>query len=285
MKNVKIVVDSSTGWTKKEAKESGFFYLPLCINDIFENKSYLDDGESITKSQILEYLKDSRLITSQSSVGSIIEVMNSFSENNTVVFVVIPKKISNLYFTIKNLISNKNLKNFFVIDNSFVSAPLIYCLKYIKKYMENFESVEEIQYFFDYVNKKNSVFFAVNDIRYLKNGGRINWGVAKIISSLNIVPVLEMKNGEIVKKGVCKNINSFVQKYVISKIKRSDSVIFISSYNEDDSLVLNTKKRIKDKLPNIQIIFFSLPNTIMIHTGPKMIGFWIPRKIKIVDVF
>ncbi len=126
-------------------------------------------------------------------------------------------------------------------------------------------------------NKLNTQhWFAVDNLEYLKNGGRISPAVAKIGSLLNIKPVLHVDNEGKLK--LFQNVRGRKKslKYLASKVEEmntdiSNAKIFIGHGNcPSDAEKL--KELIQGKVNAENIVVSNLAHTIATHVGPDMLA-------------
>lgn len=117
-------------------------------------------------------------------------------------------------------------------------------------------------------------FFMVDDLMFLKKGGRISATTAIIGSALNIKPVLEInpegkldtltkKHGN--KAALNEILNLFEEEYE----DKSEDVIYITHGN-DQAKADYLKEKILEKHPNAVIYTEMLCPVIGAHTGPGM---------------
>lgn len=119
-------------------------------------------------------------------------------------------------------------------------------------------------------------WFGVNDLNYLKNGGRISATTALVGNVLNVKPTLTVDHLGQLKpysnvRGRKKSISLLAQK-LSDHLNRQEAKTVIIGHGNclDDCLLL---KEIVEKDPNIpNIIVSELSMTIASHVGPDMIA-------------
>ncbi|MFA6830341.1 MAG: DegV family protein [Bacilli bacterium] len=121
-----------------------------------------------------------------------------------------------------------------------------------------------------------NIYFMVDDLMYLRRGGRISSTTAIIGSALNIKPVMEIDvNGKLVtlakkhgtKAALLDILNRFEERYIPNK----EDVIYIcgSDFHEKSDFL---KEHVKEKYPNAKIYDEILCPVIGCHTGPGMVS-------------
>ncbi len=270
-----IVVDSSSGLTKKEAEARGWFYLPLYIT--IDGKEY-EDGVEITSKNFFDICKvESTVSTSCSSVLQVDNLLKKISKPNTfVVFYSISKHLSSQYKNI--LLASKKYENVHVINSENISIPIIKEMVELEIGVNNKEfTIEEG---IDIIENKTprdlnnmTLFPKFND--NLVRGGRLSPSSAKLAKLLKIVPIITLKNGKLEKYGKGRIFNKTVVNTTFDIYKKLNSssedwiIMFGHSNNVDKNLLMQEISTLtKQKKPFIELF---IPPVISIHTGLEAI--------------
>ena len=154
----------------------------------------------------------------------------------------------------------------------------------IAKLIESGKSFEEVVSVTE--ERKNRVcqFFTVDDLSYLKKGGRISGATAAIGTLLNIKPLLRGdEEGHIVSWGKCRGIKKcileIVKKYDELVLDKSADVMMIHGDNEEAIEFLTEKLREHGFTGNTTVEYFE--PVCGSHVGPGSIAlfFWGERKL------
>jgi DegV family protein with EDD domain len=119
-------------------------------------------------------------------------------------------------------------------------------------------------------------WFGVDDLQYLKNGGRINAASAMVGTVLNVKPTLIVdKYGKLKPygnvRGRKKSMNFLVSKLEEHYHPEMTTTIILGHGNcKDDAETM--RKMIQDKYDNVEIIVSELSMTIASHVGPNMLA-------------
>ena len=115
-------------------------------------------------------------------------------------------------------------------------------------------------------------WFTVDDLFFLKRGGRISATTAILGSALNIKPVLHVDdNGKLVSvskaRGRKQSLNALVSKMEETAIEPQKQIVFISHGDciEDAEFVAD---RIREKFGDIEIVINYIDPVIGAHSGP-----------------
>lgn len=138
------------------------------------------------------------------------------------------------------------------------------------------KSIEEIKQWIIDNRLRLCHYFTVDDLKYLKRGGRLSASKAMIGSLLNIKPVLHVNNeGKLVPiskaKGRRKSLEALLNEMTLKCIQPEEQLIFIAHGDcLDDANLLETMIREKFKVKNI--IINEIDPVIGAHSGPGTIA-------------
>lgn len=138
------------------------------------------------------------------------------------------------------------------------------------------QSIDEIATFIESIKLKTHHWFGVDDLNYLKNGGRISHVSAMVGSVLNVKPTLGVDlEGKLIPygnvRGRKKSIAQLVTKFENHYCSDNTSTIIVGHGNSpDDAEYL--RQLIHEKSPSADILVSELSMTIASHVGPDMIA-------------
>ena len=124
-------------------------------------------------------------------------------------------------------------------------------------------------------NKLNVCYwFMVEDLMYLKRGGRVSAATAVLGTALNIKPILKIEMDGTLKnfakaRGTKKALNALVEYYEESSEKKEGERIYILHADSQDSADY-LEEKIKEINPTSRITKMMLSPIIGAHTGPGM---------------
>ncbi len=154
----------------------------------------------------------------------------------------------------------------------------------IAKLIESGKTFEEVVSITEEPKKHMCQFFTLDDLTYLKKGGRISGATAAIGTLLNIKPLLRGdEEGHIVSWGKCRGINKcileIVKKYDELVLDKSADVMMIHGDNEDAIAFLTEKLREHGFTGNVTVNYFE--PVCGCHVGPGSVAlfFWGERKL------
>lgn len=133
-------------------------------------------------------------------------------------------------------------------------------------------TVREVAEYIESIKMNLCHWFTVDDLVYLKRGGRVSSAVALVGGMLNIKPVMHVDNeGHLIKVGTVRgrknSLKALADKYETMALDRENSVIFISHgdcYDEAKELEAMLKAK---GAPDVRLITHVGP-VIGAHSGP-----------------
>lgn len=159
-----------------------------------------------------------------------------------------------------------------IVDTASASIGLSLCCYEAIKMVKEGKSGAEIAAHLESIKMHINHWFGVDNLKFLKDGGRITPMVAMIGTTLNIKPTLTIDRlGRIVPAGKVrgrqKSIALLADKAVTRYDKEFGSAIVIAhGDSEEDAAEL--KRQIRAKLPEAEISVLNLHITIATHVGP-----------------
>ncbi|QGZ97957.1 DegV family EDD domain-containing protein [Mycoplasma sp. NEAQ87857] len=266
MKKIAILVDSSSGLTKKQAAQHNWHFLPLLVSlDGVEYK----DGIELTGTNLFNHfsLNSNNVKTSSTPLGLVHQELEKLSkEYDEIIFFPISKHLSSQYQMLLTLMDEfPKLK---VVQSLYVAILIPLMVKYleqlIKDGMDSDSAIKQVEQWNN--DFKVTLLPKYND--YLVKGGRLHPTAATIAKLLKIVPLIAFDNGQLIKEGKGRIFLKSVYNSIDDKVMDDDSefIILHSNNNDINEIVdyIQTKH-------NKKVYVALLPNVIAIHTGPEAI--------------
>lgn len=274
--SVRIICDSASDITQKQAKELGITVLPLKI--LWEGKEYLD-GVDITTKEFFEKLieTDELPTTSQLSPYDYEAVFKEVKETgDTAVCFTISSKLSGT-FQSANIANEEYADSVIVVDtlNAALGEQII-----VKRAVELRDSGKSAKEIADIINeeKKNvRVVALIDTLEYLKKGGRISSTAAIAGAVLNIKPVLAIADGVIEVLGKARGSKNGNNKLI--ELVKKEGIDFTRPFlltyaglNDDilQKYIQDSKSLYEGKTTQLPIT--PMGSAIGTHVGPGAIG-------------
>lgn len=278
MNRIALMCDSSADITMEEAAELDIHVVRMPI--VIDGKDFKEELE-ISDQEFIEAMRsDKRVTTTQPSLGDFIMMWEELlKEYDEVFYIPLSKALSG---TCRNAIqlAEKYKGRVTVVDSEYVCSPVVVQLQEARKMFE-------LGYTADEVKKKletESDMFAIlipEDLKYLKNGGRISPATAALGGLLKIHPLLKVEHGAIDVQDKVRTLPKAHKegiRVVTENINPEDYYwMIIDADNRAASDQLKQNLEAVTGQPVMQRVFKPI---IMCHVGPGTIGFGRIRKMR-----
>ncbi|MEG1880512.1 MAG: DegV family protein, partial [Oscillospiraceae bacterium] len=279
----KIMVDKAADIEKDVANELGIEVLPFIIN--VGDESIVADINLDTES-FYEKVEAASSVptTSQMSPNDLEKCYRRLAaDGSSVIYISISANASGINNTANLVARELNDEGFdiTVVDSTMFSSAIGYPAIEAAKLAQNNASKEEILSYLTETFNRDSVYFMVDDLTFLKKGGRIKATTMVIGSMLDIKPILMIKDGlvEAYKKvrGTKKAL-SILCGYVEERMENpSENEVLILHSRATENLETLTKM-IEDKVHPAKISTGNVGPVITSHAGLGVIGVYFKHK-------
>ena len=185
--------------------------------------------------------------------------------------------IQAVYATREALLAEYPGRKFIVVDTLSISAPqAILVLKAHEMYRAG-KSIEEVAWWLEDNKLRAQAWFTVDDLKYLRRGGRVSPAAAAIGTMIDLKPILiESLEGKLVPiakmRGRRKAINYIVEQAVANIEDQTEAMGIILQGDcmpEAEAL----KKQLQEALPQMNILIHHIGPVIGAHAGPGTLAF------------
>ena len=239
MKDYIILTDSSCDLTPALAKEAQVEVIPLQLTmEGKEYKNYLDGREIDSKSFYAKLREGITANTSAVNPDVFTEVFRKVIEDgNDVLYLGFSSGLSTTFnsarLAAQQLADKYPERKIITVDTLAASAGQGLILKLTLDKQKEGATIEEAAAFAEDIKFKISIWFTVDDLVYLKRGGRVSPTAAFFGNMLGIKPVLHMDNeGHLIPlskvRGRKTSIAALADKYGALATKLDSGDIFIS---------------------------------------------------------
>lgn len=282
MRKTGIVTDSHSSISQEEATRLGIYVLPM---PFYMNGTCYYEGMNITREEFLERLgRLEDISTSQPSPEAVMELWDkALSEYEDILYIPISSGLSGSCQTAMMLAQEEKYEGkVYVVDNGSVSTPLHQSILDALELLNAGCSAAEVKERMEKVKTHAGIYIAVDDLKYLKHGGRISAGVALVGGLLHVKPVLHFDIGILELHKNCRGLKRAKQT-MIEDVKK---VIAESYQTEYDTGVLQIVaasssgkeeteawvKEIEEAFPGRSILCDDLSFGVTCHIGPGGLG-------------
>lgn len=277
-----IVTDSHSGISQGEAQKLGIFVLPM---PFYMNETCYYEGVNITRAEFLERLgRLENISTSQPSPEAVMELWDKALETyQDILYIPISSGLSGSCQTAMMLAREEKYEGkVYVVDNGSVSTPLHQSILDALELLETGCSAAEVKTRMEAVKTRAGIYIAVDDLKYLKHGGRISAGVALVGGLLNVKPVLHFYIGILELYKNCRGLKRAKQT-MIEEVKKVIEQSYQREYEEGRLHIVAATSSGKEEtdawvneieaaFPGHKILCDDLSFGVTCHIGPGGLG-------------
>lgn len=292
MREFSIISDGSCDLSEEDVLALGVQVVPFYVS--FENEKYLKEKEEIGIRDFYQKLVDNPSIFPKSSMPTAEDYLAVFEKTypNKILCITITKKFSgslNSALLAKNMYLEKHPDAIIEVVDSTVNTVLQgLFVREVVRMRDSGLSLEQTLIHIDKIKDTGRIYFTVNGLSYLKNGGRIGKVSAVIGNILKINPLIILKNGEIQSGGIALSRKRAILK-TLDKLKdyfqkyneNMDDYIISIGYGYSKEEAEEYRKKVEEILKRPVDCFDQIGATIAVHTGPYPLGLAFIKKFDV----
>jgi DegV family protein with EDD domain len=273
MKQYVLLTESGSDLSAELAREYGIKVIPMYVQ--LNEKTYADGG--ISSAEMLDFCDKSGVIPTTSAPNPAdFELMyrQIRSEDPDSIIIHIAYSAQTTCSYQNSIIADAGYENIYHVDSEHVSAGLgavvIKSAGYLRTHpdVEPAELVDKIKE----ISKHMKFHFVVQDMRYLKAGGRCSNAQYLMAQILGIKPLIEMRNGLLVAtrryrgkmERVCEKV---VEDFFNSADINTDEIYLGYSHGLSKEIRAKIEQKCHAHHVN-QIVWFAAGCIISTHGGP-----------------
>ena len=277
-----VMTDTNSGITKRVADKFGIHLIHMPI--VIDGKVFYE-GENLTRKDFFDKLFScNRISTSQPSIGDIINEWDNIlnSGYDEIIYIPMSSGLSSACGIATGIAQDYKGK-IQVIDNHRVSVTLKDSVFHAKSLVDMGFCAKEIKNILEKDALNSIIYIAVDNLDYLKKGGRITPVVAMIGTIFSIKPILKIQGEKLdlfsktrgnIKKCGFKIIDA-IKFDLENRFKDQDLNrlhIGIAGASLDECEKNDWLSILKGIFPFADIYYDSLPYSVICHTGPNALG-------------
>lgn len=277
MSKIIIVTDSNSGISKEEAEKIGVVVIPMPF--FIEGKTYYEEI-SLSQDEFYQMLVAGKNIsTSQPSIGKICALWDELlKEYDEIVQIPMSSSLSMNCDTATTFSQEKEyLGKVHIVNNMRISVTQRQSVYDALKLIKEGKSGEEIKEILENDALNSSIYITVQDLKYLKRGGRITPAAAAIGSLIGIKPVLQIQGKKLDAFRKCRGMKagklmmiSAAKNDIKNRLGDDNSKIHVAvahSNNEEEAKIF--LEEIKKEIPNAKDYYIDhLSLSVSCHIGP-----------------
>ncbi len=271
--------DSDLPYDLKVKYDIPIVNMPYSLN----GKEYFDDlGQTIDHKSYYDAMRNGAVpVTSGLNEDTYIEYFEPVLQHSDLLFVAFSSQLSStiqaVYSAQEKLRAKYPQRRFEVVDTLSMSGPMTLLILHAHEMYRNGASMDEVIRWIKDNYMRSQVFFVVDDLKYLRRGGRISGAAAVVGTMLDLKPIIvETKEGKLLNvnkiRGRRRAISYLVEQSVENIVDPTESICIILHGDclADAELL---KKEILERIPTLTIRIDNVGPVIGAHCGPGTLAF------------
>lgn len=274
MENIVIVTDSTSDLSKDIIEKHGVVVVPLTVT--YKGMSY-KDGVDLSIDELISFLDESDELpkTSQVNPKEFYDVYKKLiDEGKEIISIHLSSGVSGTFQSANIAKEMLNTDKIHIIDSKVVSFGTGLLVLLAIELLKQGKAIKEVVDTLKDYSKKVRVAFAVDDLEYIKKGGRLSGAQTTIAKILNIKPIIHMEDGKLYVydkvmglKRAIERLTEYLEEMDVDTSKPI-AVGTVSYFEEREQLGTMVKERY-----NIEkILNFIAGTVIATYSGPGVVG-------------
>ncbi len=271
--------DSDLPFDLKTRYDIPVVYMPYAV----DGKEYLDDlGQALDHKAYYDAMRNGATpVTSALNKATYLDYFEPVLKEKDLLFVAFSSKMSmtlrEVYAAREELLQKYPERKFIVVDTLSISCPMTLLVLKAHELYRSGAPIEEVAGWIEKNRLRAQAFFTVDDLKYLKRGGRISSTAAAVGTMLDLKPIIvESKEGTLISvdkvRGRKRAINYLVEHSLENIVDPAESIAFIlhADAPEDAARLYDL---IHARLPELEIRIDPIGPVIGAHCGPGTLAF------------
>ncbi|MBQ6399522.1 MAG: DegV family protein [Clostridia bacterium] len=270
--------DSDLPFHLKEQYDIPVVYMPYALN----GKEYFDDlGQMLDHKSYYDAMREGAVpVTSALNEASYLEYFEPVLKKTDLLFVAFSSKLSStiqaIYAARETLLKSYPERKFIVVDTLSISGPQTLLVLKAHAMYRSGASIDEVAEWLETNKLRAQALFMVDDLKYLKRGGRISPMAATVGSMLDLKPVIyEAKDGSLQAiqkiRGRKKATAYMVDKMMEFAPDPEESPVLVL-HADDPEDAERCRSLVAQKLPGADILVENVGPVIGAHCGPGTVA-------------
>ncbi len=273
---IRILTDSASDILPAEAEQLGVTVIPL--NVTLEDGTILRDGVDMTPSAYYEILAGCRKLPTTSQPSP--ELFENFfleaaAAGDEVIGIFLSHALSGTYQCAKLAADMANVDNVLFVDSGHVCLSEALLVRLAVQLRDSGKTAGQIAAILEHAKEHLHLVAAIDDLKYLRKGGRLPAAVAVAGGMLGIKPLITIQDGKVAMAGKARGLpGAYVA--LFKKVEEmggiSPAFPAMAGYTVSPREVAPIQTYLRDNLQQEDLLVRQIGCVIGTHAGPGAFG-------------
>ena len=273
---IRILTDSASDILPAEAEQLGVTVIPL--NVTLEDGTVLRDGVDMTPSAYYEILAGCRKLPTTSQPSP--ELFENFfleatAAGDEVIGIFLSHALSGTYQCAKLAADMANVDNVLFVDSGHVCLSEALLVRLAVQLRDSGKTAGQIAAILEHAKEHLHLVAAIDDLKYLRKGGRLPAAVAVAGGMLGIKPLITIQDGKVAMAGKARGLpGAYVA--LFKKVEEMGGITpafpALAGYTVSPREVTPIQAYLRDNLQQEDLLVRQIGCVIGTHAGPGAFG-------------
>ena len=273
---IRILTDSASDILPAEAEQLGVTIIPL--NVTLEDGTVLRDGVDMTPSAYYEILAGCRKLPTTSQPSP--ELFENFfleaaAAGDEVIGIFLSHALSGTYQCAKLAADMANVDNVLFVDSAHVCLSEALLVRLAVQLRDSGKTAGQIAAILEHAKEHLHLVAAIDDLKYLRKGGRLPAAVAVAGGMLGIKPLITIQDGKVAMAGKARGLpGAYVA--LFKKVEEMGGINpafpALAGYTVSPREVTPIQTYLRDNLQQEDLLVRQIGCVIGTHAGPGAFG-------------
>ena len=273
---IRILTDSASDILPAEAEQLGVTVIPL--NVTLEDGTVLRDGVDMTPSAYYEILAGCRKLPTTSQPSP--ELFENFfleaaAAGDEVIGIFLSHALSGTYQCAKLAADMANVDNVLFVDSGHVCLSEALLVRLAVQLRDSGKTAGQIAAILEHAKEHLRLVAAIDDLKYLRKGGRLPAAVAVAGGMLGIKPLITIQDGKVAMAGKARGLpGAYVA--LFKKVEEMGGINpafpALAGYTVSSREVTPIQTYLRDNLQQEDLLVRQIGCVIGTHAGPGAFG-------------
>ena len=191
-----------------------------------------------------------------------------------VITIVISMELSQTKLQAQMAADNLGMKNVFIEESGSTTVGQGAIIGELCRFIDKCQDIEKIKEEFYRLKNNIHIYAVIDDLKYLKQSGRLSSTSAFVGNILGVKPIIAIKDGKVMTIAKCKGAQK-AENFILDKIENMDTTHpFYVVHSDMPAGAERLEEKVKQRIgENQEVITAQIGCVVGSHVGPTCYGF------------